>query len=310
MKNFVISVDSSACFTAEELNTHQILMVYLSYTLDSVEHEDKFDNDEQRQALYDMLSAGHLAQSSKANPESCKKAWEPVLAQGKDILHLALSSNVSGSYESACIAADELNEKYEAKVKVVDTRTGCFAVTLMVYNIMENCADATLEQTCEYIERIKDEYNLIFTVGDIKFLFRGGRISHIKALVGGLLHLKPILFVNGEGKLTFMMNARGTRQAVAMMADKMRKNSSDFTQSAYIAHGGNVSLALTLKNKLLEIFPKLKEVRLDFLTPVLGLHAGPGSLVLCFRGAQRNNVLDESPLKEIIEKVKHIKSAE
>ena len=310
MKNFIISVDSSACFTAEEMKQHQILMVYLSYTLDGVDYEDKFENDDERQQLYDKLGAGHFAQSSKANPESCKKAWESVLAQGHDILHLALSSNVSGSYESACVAANELNEKYSAKVKVVDTRTGCFAVTLMVYNIMENCAEATIEQTCEYVERIKDEYNLIFTVGDIKFLFRGGRISHMKALVGGLLHLKPVLFVNEEGKLTFMMNARGTRQAVSLMAQKMKKLETEQTQSAFIAHGGNVSLALTLKNKLLEIFPKLKEVRLDFLTPVLGLHAGPGSLVLCFQGAKRNGVLDESPLKEIIDKVKHMTSAE
>lgn len=285
-------------------------MVYLSYTLDGVDYEDKFENDDERQLLYDKLGAGHFAQSSKANTESFRRVWEPILAEGRDILHLSLSSLVSGSYDSGCIAAAELNEKYDAKVKVVDTKTGCFAVTLMVYDIMEKCASATLEETCEYVESIKGEYNLIFTVGDIKFLFRGGRISHMKALVGGLLHLKPVLFVNGEGKLTFMMNARGTRQAVSLMAQKMKKNATEQTQSAYIAHGGNVSLALMLKNKVMEMFPKLKEVRLDFLTPVLGLHAGPGSLVLCFQGAQRNGVLDESPLKEIIEKVKHITSAE
>lgn len=304
MKNIIISVDSSACFTSEEMQKHQILMVYLSYTLDGIEHEDKFDNDQQRQALYDQLSAGHLAQSSKANPESCKKAWEPVLAQGKDILHLALSGNVSGSYESACLAAAELNDKYSARVKVVDTKIGSFAVTQMVFRMMEHCAEASLDEAYDFVEAIKQEYNLIFTVGDIKFLFRGGRISHTKAFVGGLLHLKPILFVNNEGKLTFMMNARGMRQAISFMVDKMKKNATEYTQSAFIAHGGNFSLALTLKNKVMEMFPKLKEVRLDFLTPVLGLHAGPGSLVLCFQGDKRNGVLDENPLKEMIEKVK------
>jgi fatty acid-binding protein DegV len=89
------------------------------------------------------------------------------------------------------------------------------------------------------------------------------------------------------------------------MVDKMKKNSSDLTQSAYIAHGGNVSLAMSLKAKLLEMFPKLKEVRLDFLTPVLGLHAGPGSLVLCCHGGSRYGVLNESPLKEMMDKVTH-----
>jgi len=280
-------------------------MVYLSYTLDGQDYEDKFENDDQKQALYDKLASGHVAQSSKANPESCRKTWEPVLAQGHDILHLALSSKVSGSYESACLAAAELNEKYSAQVKVVDTRTGCFAVTQMVYKIMDELEDATLEEAYRYADRIKEKYNLIFTVGDIKYLYRGGRISHIKALLGGLLHLKPILFVNEEGKLTFLMNARGMRQAIALMSQKMKKNVTEDTQSAYIAHGGNVSFALMLKNKVMEMFPMLKEVRLDFLTPVLGLHAGPGSLVLCFQGAERNGVLDENPIKEIIEKVKH-----
>lgn len=306
LKNFEISVDSTACFTSEEIEKHHILMVYLSYTLDGQEYEDKFDSDEQKQALYDKLDAGHLAQSSKANPESCKKAWESKLAQGRDILHLALSSKVSGSYESACLAAAELNKKYSAQVKVVDTRIGSFAVTLMVYKLMEEHEDATLEEALNYAERIKGEYNLIFTVGDIKYLYRGGRISHIKAILGGLLHLKPILFISEEGKLTFMMNARGMRQAITLMAQKMIKNATEQTQSAYIAHGGDVSLALMLKNKLIEMFPKLKEVRLDFLTPVLGLHAGPGSLVLCFQGAERNGVLDENPIKEIIERVKKI----
>lgn len=307
LKNFVISVDSSACFTAEEMQQHQILMVYLSYTLDGVDYEDRFENDSERQLLYDKLAEGHLAQSSKANPESFLKTWEPVLALGRSILHLSLSSMVSGSYDSACLAAAELNEKYGAQVKVVDTKTGCFSVTQLVYDIMNNGADFTLDEAADFAADICQSYNLIFTVGDIKYLFRGGRISHMKALVGGLLHLKPVLFVNNEGKLTFMLNARGTRHAVALMAEKMKRNATELTHSAYIAHGGNVSLALMLKNKLLDVFPKLKEVRLDFLTPVLGLHAGPGSLVLCFQGAPRNGVLDESPIKEIIEKMKHLK---
>jgi len=305
LENFVISVDSSACFTAKEMATHKIIMVYLSYTLDGQEYEDKFENDEQKQALYDKLDAGHFAQSSKVNPDSCRKTWEPVLAQGHNILHLALSSKVSGSYDSACLTAAELNGKYSAQVKVVDTRTGSFALTQMAYELMNKCQSADLEEAYQYAESIKEKYNLIFTVGDIKYLYRGGRISHIKALLGGLLHLKPILFVNQEGKLTFLMNARGMRQAISLMAQKMKKNATEETQSAYIAHGGNVTFALMLKNKVMEMFPKLKEVRLDFLTPVLGLHAGPGSLVLCFQGADRDGVLEENPIKEIIEKVKH-----
>ncbi len=303
MGQFVISIDSTACVTAEEMKTNDFVMVYLSYTLDGIDHIDKFENDEQRQFFYNQIEQGHLAQSSKANPESFRSAWEPILAQGRDILHLSLSSKVSGSYESACQAADELSEKYEARIRIVDTRTGCFSITALAHDVAAKRADITLDEAYDYAVRLSEEYNLIFTVGDIKYLRRGGRISHVKALLGGLLHLKPILFVNNEGKLTFLMNARGMRQALSLMVSKMLKNATAFTQSAYIAHGGDVSLGLALKNKLMEAFPKLKEIRIDFLTPVLGLHAGPGSLVLCFRGADRNGVLDENPIKEILEKV-------
>lgn len=302
MKQYTLSVDSSACFTEAELAENGILMAHLSYTLDGQQYVDKFENDAEKQKLYDLLDQGHFAQSSKANPASFISAWTPALEQGRDILHLSLSSKVSGSYESACQAADELSAKYGAKIRILDTRTGCFSATELAQDLI--AADPmAVDEAYAFAQSRLDNYNLIFTVGDIKFLYKGGRISHVKALFGGLLNLKPILYVSSEGKLTFVMNARGMRQAISMMVEKMKKNATERTTRAYIAHGGNVSFATMLKNKLLEIFPKLKEIRLDYLTPVLGLHAGPGSLVLCFFGAGRDGVLEENPLKEMIDKV-------
>lgn len=308
MKQFALSVDSSACFTQDEMNEHGILMAHLSYTLDGREYPDKFDNDSQKQAFYDMLEKGHSAQSSKANPESFVQAWTPALEQNKDILHLSLSSKVSGSYESACIAAHQLSQKYSSQIRVIDTLTGCYALTELALDIIEQ-DQLSFDEAYDYASSRLDHYNLIFTVGDIKYLYKGGRISHIKALIGGLLSLKPILYVSSEGKLTFVMNARGMRQAITLMAKKMKKSATEFTQRAFIAHGGNASFADMLKEKILELFPNLKEIRTDYLTPVLGLHAGPGSLVLCFTGAKRSNVLDESPLKEIMDKVRGIHEA-
>ena len=302
MKQYALSVDSSACFTQDEMSKYGILMAHLSYTLDGKEYIDKFDNDDQKQAFYDMLEQGHFAQSSKANPESFIEAWTPALEQNKDILHLSLSSKVSGSYESACLAAQQLSEKYSNQIRIVDTLTGCYALTALALDILEH-GQLTLDEAYDYASQRLDHYNLIFTVGDIKYLYKGGRISHVKALIGGLLSLKPILYVSSEGKLTFMMNARGMRQAIALMAKKMKKSATEFTQRAFIAHGGNASFAEMLKQKVIELFPNLKEIRTDYLTPVLGLHAGPGSLVLCFTGAGRNNVLDENPIKDIIDKI-------
>jgi DegV family protein with EDD domain len=308
LKNFLISVDSSASFSEEELTEYGFLMAHLSYTLDGKEYIDAFENDAQKQSFYDMLSAGSLAQSSKANPEAFRNIWEQSCRDGTDILHLSLSSKVSGSYESACQAATELMAKYGGKIEVVDTGTGSFAITALAVELAKLQDSLSLGEVKRVALEYLDEYNLIFTVGDIKYLRRGGRISHIKALLGGLLHLKPLLFINSEGRITFLDNARGTRQALDMMVEKMKLSATEKTNSAFIAHGGDMSLAKRLQEKIQEALPAVKHITSDYLTPVLGLHAGPGSLVLCFRGAPRENVLSDKPIKELLGRLHHLKS--
>ena len=124
LKNFILSVDSSVCLTQKEIDQNGIVMAHLSYTLDGKEYVDAFENDAQKQAFYDKLSHGSLAQSSKVNPESFKNAWSKPLEQGYDILHLSLSSRVSGSYESACQVAAELSEKNGRRIEIIDTKNG------------------------------------------------------------------------------------------------------------------------------------------------------------------------------------------
>lgn len=298
MKNFIISVDSSASFTQEELDKHGILMVRLSYTLDGVEYPDNLENDEQKQALYDKLAEGKLAQSSKANPQNFIDTWRETLEAGHDILHLSLSSQVSGSYDSACQAAEEMSALYGRKIFVVDTLTGSFAITALALDLMNIQSTATIEEARDFALSGLNDYNLIFTIGDIRHLYRGGRISHMKALLGGLLHLKPILFINDQGRVTFLMNARGTRQAISLMVQKLLKNMTAHTDCAYISHGGDLPLAEMLKDKIMEAFPRLKDIHIDYLTPALGVHGGPGSLLLCFKGGHRQNVLGEAMPKE------------
>jgi DegV family protein with EDD domain len=307
VKNFLISVDSSASFSDEELSEYGFLMVHLSYTLDGKEYVDVFESDTQKQIFYDRLSAGSLAQSSKANPEGFRKIWEQPLRDGADILHLSLSSKVSGSYESACHVAEELTEKYGGKIEVIDTGTGSFAITALALELAKQQSSLTIDEAKRIAQNSLNEYNLIFTVGDIKYLRRGGRVSHIKALLGGLLHLKPVLFINGEGYISLIANARGMRQAMEFMAQKMKNSETEQTRFAYIAHGGDHEMAQRLKDKIKEAFPGLRNFIVDYLTPVLGLHAGPGSLILCFRGASRENVLADKPIKELLERL-HLKS--
>lgn len=282
-------------------------MARLSYTLDGREYVDEFESGDEKQEFYDKLAAGSLAQSSKVNPGSFIALWEPVLQRGVNILHLSLSSGVSGSYESACYAAKELMSKYEGRIEVIDTRTGSYALTAIAEDLVRLQETLNLDEAKQYTFERLNEYNLVFSVGDIKYLRRGGRISHIKALLGGLLHLKPVLFINEEGRITLLSNARGMRQALEMMLQKMKFSETENTTFAYIAHGGDVSLAERLKEKIKEAFPAIQRFKVDYLTPVLGLHAGPGSLVLCFRGAPREHVLADKPIRDLIERFHHPK---
>ena len=303
LKNFVISVDSSANFTKHEIEEYGLLVAHLSYTMDGTVYKDAFESDAHKQVLYDQLIGGHLAQSSKVNPETYISVWQDALKQGHDILHFSLSGAVSGSYDSACVAAKELTARSDNKIEVIDTKTGTYAITAMVRDLIKNHKDATIDEAREAILSVLNEYNLLFTVGDIKYLRRGGRISHIKALVGGLLNLKPVLFINEDGRLTFLSNVRGMKKAIRLMISKMEKNVTNHTNGAYISHGGDEQMARTLKQKIIETFPNLQNIRIDYLTPVLGLHAGPGSLVLSFRGAPRNNVLQENPLQDMLAQI-------
>ncbi len=307
MKQFLISVDSSACFSDEELSDYGILMVRLSYTLDGNEHVDLFEDDAQKQALYDALSAGAVAQSSKANPDAFRRTWEKPLREGFNILHLSLSSKVSGSYDSACQAAAELTAEYGGRIEVIDTLTGCFAITAMALELTKIQETATIDEAMHSVRNSLDEYNLVFAVADIQYLRRGGRVSHIKALLGGLLRLKPVLYINSEGRITFLANARGMRQAIETLTEKMKSSATVKTIFSFLAHGGDEESARRLQDRIKEAIPAVREFRLDYLTPVLGLHAGPGALVLCFRGAPRDHVVDGGVVKELLEKLHHIK---
>ncbi len=303
LRKFLISVDSSACFKEEEIQKFGLMVAHLSYTLDGQEFEDSFHSDEEKQVFYDQLAEGHVAQSARVNPDGFSNVWKSALEDGHDIIHFSLSGNVSGSYESACVAARTLLEKYDRRIEVVDTKTGSYATTALVLDIAKLPETTTIDEAVKYARSILKEYNLIFTVGDIKHLYKGGRISHIQAMVGSLLHFKPVLFVNNEGKLTLMSNVRGMKKALNLMISKMEKNITHHTNCAYIAHGGDKSLAQLLKQKIMEFFPNLQNIRIDYLTPVLGLHAGPGSLVLCFRGADRDHVLKDNPIQDILDQL-------
>jgi DegV family protein with EDD domain len=245
--------------------------------------------DEGLQEIYAGLRNGEATSTSAVNPDGWASVMEPALAQGNDVLVLAFSSGLSTTYQSAVIAAEELQEKYpERKIRVVDTLCAALGQGLLVwYTCKQRDAGLTLDELADWVEQNKLSLCHWVTVNDLMHLKRGGRINATTAVVGTMLQIKPIIHVNNEGKLINVGKARGRKAAMQILVDKMKELGQGYDNSTvFITHGDCLEDGQLLKQMVLEQ-TDAKEVFLGNLGAVIGSHAGPGTLALFFLGSQR-----------------------
>lgn len=240
--------------------------------------------------LYDFLRAKNNASTSAINIDEFESAIEPILKEGKDILYLGFSSGLSSTYSSAKIAAEELAEKYpERKIYTVDTLAASLGQGLLVYlAAKKRLAGESIEQVRDYVEEIKLNLCHWFTIDDLFFLKRGGRVSATTAVVGTMLSIKPVMHVDNEGHLINVGKARGRRASIDALFDKavatMIGDRSDAT--VFISHGDCYEDAKYLAERIQNEIG-VKEVRIGYVGAVIGCHSGPGTLALFFLGSQR-----------------------
>ena len=246
-------------------------------------------SDEGLKTVYDGLRTGEIATTAAANPQDWASVIEPVLADGRDALVLAFSSGLSTTYQSAVIAAQELQEKYpERTVKVVDTLCASMGQGLLVwYACHQQQAGKSLEEVCAWCEDNKLNLCHWFTVDDLMFLKRGGRVSATTAVLGTMLNIKPILHVDDEGHLIKVSTARGRKASIDALAAKAAATAlPGQNDTMFISHGDcqeeAESLATVLKEK-----HGVKEVIIGYIGGVIGTHPGPGTRALFFLGSKR-----------------------
>lgn len=239
--------------------------------------------------VYAGLRAGDVATTSAINPESWKNAIEPVLQQGKDAFVLTFSSGLSTTYQSAVIAADELLESYpDRKIRVVDSLAASMGQGLLLYYLCAKRDEGLdLDALADWAEANKQNISMWFTVDDLMYLKRGGRISAATALVGTMLQIKPVLHVDNEGHLINVAKSRGRKAALAALAAKVTElGIPEKTKIAFISHGDCPEdaeyLAAMLKEKC-----GIEEVVIGYVGTVIGSHAGPGTVALFFLGTER-----------------------
>ena len=239
--------------------------------------------------MFSGLRAGEVASTSAVNPDGWTKAIEPVLQAGQDALVLTFSSGLSATYQSAVIAAKELNETYpDRKVLVVDTLCASLGQGLLVwYACKKRDAGMSLEELAAWCE--KNRFNLChwFTVDNLMFLKRGGRISAATALLGTMLKIKPVLHVDNEGHLINISKVRGRKASIDALAAKMGQTQlPGENDTVFICHGDCQADAEYLAQQVKEKYG-VQDVLIYYVGAVIGSHSGPGTLALFYLGQHR-----------------------
>ena len=290
MSEFVLMTDSSADLSQEMVQELGVTVLPLSFTIQGKVYRNYPDNREMDLPLfYDMLRAGELATTSAVNVAEYTQAVEPILQEKKDVLILAFSSGLSSTYQASVLAAEELREKYpDRKIYTVDTLCASLGQGLLVYlAVQEQRKGRSIEEVRDWAESTKLNLCHQFTVDDLHFLKRGGRISATTAVVGSMLQIKPVLHVDNEGRLINIGKARGRQASLKALVDKMEKTvTEEGRRTVFISHGDCRKDAVAVADMVRERFGT-QDIRINYVGPVIGAHSGPGTLALFYLGTER-----------------------
>ena len=288
MSDYKILTDSCCDFTEQQYQQFGVSYAPLSVMYKGETHNN-FSDETAVKAFYDELRAGITATTSAVNPDSWAQIMKPILEAGEDILVLAFSSGLSTTYQSAVIAAKELRELYPNRtINVVDTLCAALGQGLLVwYACRKRDEGLSLSELTAWVEEHKLHICHWVTVDDLSHLKRGGRISATTALVGTMLNIKPIIFVDNDGHLINTAKVRGRKSAMEYLAKKLGETGEGYdNETVFIAHGDCPEDAKALEELVKEKYG-VKNVITGYVGPVIGAHTGPGVLVLFFMGKNR-----------------------
>lgn len=290
MSDFVILTDSSADLGADLTEQYRIEVLPLSFIVGETTYHNYPDNREMApEVFYRRIREGEAATTSAVNVGQYTQCLEPLLAAGNDVLILAFSSGLSATCSAALIAAEEMREKFpERKLYVVDTLCASLGQGLLVcLAAQEREKGRSIDEVRDFAEQKKAAICHQFTVDDLNYLKRGGRISATTAVVGTMLRIKPLLHVDAEGKLTSVGKARGREAALRALVDTMERTAVDpADQTVFISHSdcrGDAEMVARMVQDRLGV----KKVYINYIGPVIGAHTGPGTVALFYQGVER-----------------------
>ena len=289
MSEYVITTDNNSDLPEEYLKDHGVGCMYLSYSMDGKNYTH--GNFLPEHEFYEAMRNGSMPTTAQVNPENAKALLEPYLKEGKDILHIAFSSALSGTYNSSRIAAEELMEDYpDRKIIVVDSLGASLGQGLLVYLAQEKKEQGEdMETVAKWAEENRLHMVHLFTVNDLNHLYRGGRISRTTAVVGSMLNIKPVLHVDNDGKLTAIGKVRGRKkslQELVKLMDEKIGSYHDTCHTIFISHGDCEEDANYVAEKVKEKY-QINTIIMNQVGATIGAHSGPGTMALFFVGDER-----------------------
>lgn len=287
MRDYIITVNSTVDTGKEWLEERNVPVIPLKYTIDGQEYTDMYGLSDKE--FFQKLREGKMSVTSQINPEEAKEMLEPYVKEGKDVLHLAFSSALSGTCNSMKIAEEELQEEYpEAKVIVVDTLCACMGeAMLLYYALKQKEAGKTIEEVAQWVEENKLHVCHNVTVDDLFHLHRGGRVSKTAAVLGTMVKVKPIIHMDDNGALKVIGKERGRKKSLHKIVDMAVERSEGWDNEIIMITHGDCLEDAEYVAKLVREKMGVENVFIHNIGTVIGSHTGPGVVATFCMGNKR-----------------------
>ena len=295
MNNYILSCCSTADLSKEHFQKRNISYICFHYELDGKEYPDDLGETIPFDQFYQAMVDGADTKTSQVNADEYMNYFEKFLKEGKDIIHVTLSSGISGAHNSARIAKEELEEKYpERKVYIIDSLNASSGFGLFVDKLADlRDSGMSAEELYTWAEENKLYCHAWFFSSDLTFFVKGGRVSKTSGFVGNLLNICPLLNVSSEGKLVPRFKIRTKKKAIAAIVDKMAElaeNGTEYTGKCFISNSACYEDAKAVADLIKERFPKIDgEIIINSVGTTIGSHTGPGTVALFYWGAKRED---------------------
>ena len=289
--SFAIVTDSSSNLPEDIIDQHDLTVLPLTFMVDGEEYRSYLKGEKtDLSQFYTMMREGKVITTSLPNLKESRESIESLLRSGTDVLYLGFSSGLSGTYQAIELLLTELAGLYpERTVASVDTLAASLGEGLLVYYAAKMREEgASIEKVRDWVEEHKLHLAHWFTVDDLMFLFRGGRVSRTAAWAGTMLNIKPVMHVDDEGHLIPLEKVRGRKKSLKALVDHMEQTADApvADQTVYITHGDCLEDAEYVAGLVRERFG-VTDIMINWVDPVIGAHSGPGTMALFFLASQR-----------------------